>query len=322
MLEHSTIPAYLYSWYSVKPGKNKIAANLILSVLKEEMLHFVLAMNLLKAIGGSPQLNTIDFIPQYPSLLPGVEHNGLIVGLKPLSKQLVKDVFMEIEEPEKPLDFPVVAAFEDGLQSWAPKTIGQFYERIKQEIIGYGDAIFDQTGKGQIVAGAQLPGAIAVTNVETAIAAIEIIVEQGEGTQTDPGEDQDHLAHYYKFAEIYNGKRLIKDPMATPLTPADRRYIYAGTKIPLDQDGIYPLKENPKESDYEAGSQAREAVEEFNAAYTTMLRLLHAASNDDPNQIGPSIDIMKLQLSPLAREIVKMQISETLNAGPTFQFKP
>src|ERR1700730_7630242 len=69
-LEHSTIPPYLQALYSIKRGSNAIVADLIRSIVVEEMLHMTIAANVLNAIGGSPAINTPKFIPQYPGPLP------------------------------------------------------------------------------------------------------------------------------------------------------------------------------------------------------------------------------------------------------------
>ena len=53
-VEHSTIPAYLCALYSIKDGTNQEAAQIIKSVVLEEMLHMILAANVLNAIGGHP----------------------------------------------------------------------------------------------------------------------------------------------------------------------------------------------------------------------------------------------------------------------------
>ena len=69
-----------------------------------------LAANVLNAVGGNPKINDQGFIPNYPCQLPlGIgsvdPEKQLIVPLEPFSKQLLKDVFMEIEEPEQPQEF-------------------------------------------------------------------------------------------------------------------------------------------------------------------------------------------------------------------------
>ena len=65
-VEHSTIPAYLCALYSIKDGTNQEAAQIIKSVVLEEMLHMVLAANVLNAIGGEPKITHSEFVPRYP----------------------------------------------------------------------------------------------------------------------------------------------------------------------------------------------------------------------------------------------------------------
>src|SRR5579864_6264652 len=104
-LAHSTIPPYLYALYSLDPVRNATIYSLILSIVLEEMLHMSLACNILNAIGGSPVIDHPQFIPQYPGPLPGAVESQLIVPLARFSLDLVKNVFMVIEEPETPLSF-------------------------------------------------------------------------------------------------------------------------------------------------------------------------------------------------------------------------
>ena len=52
-VEHSTIPPYLCALHSIKDGSNLEAAQIVKSVVVEEMLHMILAANVLNAIGGS-----------------------------------------------------------------------------------------------------------------------------------------------------------------------------------------------------------------------------------------------------------------------------
>ena len=57
-LEHFTIPTYLCALYSLDPARNADAAEVIASVLIEEMLHLTLAANMLNAVGGRPRIDT------------------------------------------------------------------------------------------------------------------------------------------------------------------------------------------------------------------------------------------------------------------------
>src|ERR1700692_3696635 len=65
-LETSTIPPYFCAYFTLKPGTNQEVAEVIRSVVKEEMLHMSIAANILIAIRGAPVINHPSFIPTYP----------------------------------------------------------------------------------------------------------------------------------------------------------------------------------------------------------------------------------------------------------------
>jgi hypothetical protein len=315
-LEHSTIPPYLYALYSLDPAKNNLIYMLILSIVKEEMLHMSLACNILNAIGCKPVIDHAKFIPQYPGPLPGSVEYGLIVGLSGFTKPLVKDTFMVIEEPEDPLHFPVR---KDMLAAAPPPTtIGMFYDRIKREIIEISKHrnIFTGDRRKQLTAG--FTDLIAVTDVDSAVQAINLIVEQGEGTTTSPLDPQDLPAHYYRFAEIYYGKKLIRNLNPRLGEPA---FVYGGEPIPFDPQGVTPLVTNPKASQYPAGSQAADTNNNFNFTYTSMLKSLHLVFNGQPDRIAPAVQLMesmKLQV----RYLTTVEVKNGLYAGPSFQYRP
>ena len=140
---------------------------------------------------------------------------------------------MVIEQPEHPLAFPAPAVAAD-----EPLTIGQFYQEIRSIIEDLGDNVFSRRPRNQITE-TQMKHAVTVTDVTTARQAIDIIIDQGEGTAKAPleivGTD---YAHYYRFDEIAHGRRLIRNPEATPVIPPAEQYIYGGDPIVLDPAGI------------------------------------------------------------------------------------
>ena len=69
-LELSTIPPYLCALYTIHPEGNDEAKLVIRSVVVEEMLHMVLAANVLNAIGGDPRVAGPEHAPRYPHELP------------------------------------------------------------------------------------------------------------------------------------------------------------------------------------------------------------------------------------------------------------
>jgi rubrerythrin len=190
MLEHATIPAYLYALYSIKPGANGEIQRLILSIVLEEMLHMALASNILSAIGGAPVIDEPGFIPTYPGPLPGSVEAGLSVPLARLSLDLVQNVFMVIEEPEDPIHFPVK---ELALAPGPPLTIGSLYRAIEAQIKAQGQAIFVGDPARQVTHGFPAAELFAVTDVDSAVKAIDVIVEQGEGTKQSPLDPEQSL---------------------------------------------------------------------------------------------------------------------------------
>ena len=315
-LEHATIPTYLYALYSIKLDSNTEIQDLIRSIVIQEMLHMALACNILNAIGGSPVIDRPEFIPQYPGPLPGAVESELIVPLARFSLDLVKCVFMVIEEPETPLHFPIAA-----LAAAPPQTIGQFYRAISQQIKERGSSIFVGDPARQVTNAYWPDELIKVTDVDSAARAIEIIVEQGEGTSMSPLNLEGEIAHYYRFAEIYNGKKLIPNPNPPPNAPDDQKYIYGGVPIPFDPNGVLPAIENPTASTYPAGSQARYACDTFNYTYTSLLKTLHVTFNGSPDRLGNAIGLME-SLKEQGMSLMDIDLGNGKKAGPSFAYQP
>ncbi len=322
-LEHATIPPYLTAMYSIKPDRNQEAHNIIRSVVVEEMLHMVIAANVLNAIGGQPQVNKPAFIPSYPGPLPMNVGDGLIVGLAPVSKEVVKNVFMKIEEPEDPLEFPserlVALAGEEEYG-----TIGEFYQAIIDKIQELGNSIFTGDPSWQVVDPQWFPPdeLFPITDVATSVAALTLIVEQGEGTSKSPIDPEGKLAHYYRFAQIYEGNRLVVDP------EAEGGFSYTGEAIPLEEDGIWDLVENSKASLYASGTKARRLVDQFNYSYTSLLNALHDTLNGHPDRLNTSMGVMydlklqaqlmaEIEYAPLGKRVAPAFEYATVNAPVT-----
>ncbi|MBC7774730.1 MAG: ferritin-like protein [Phycisphaerae bacterium] len=161
-VELSTIPIYLYTYYSInrRPEKcdqygppndymiatfaNK-AGGTIMSVAIEEMLHMSLASNILRAVGGTPKIYGLS--PQsFPTNL--LEHRpGPLFDLAKLSVYQLNQ-FLLIEKPEAK-DAPPES------DNW--DTLGQFYdyiltlvEKLQDSDFQHGDSyqLSDKKGSG------------------------------------------------------------------------------------------------------------------------------------------------------------------------------
>jgi hypothetical protein len=316
-LEHATIPTYLYAMFSINPSNttNSSIHDLIFSIVIEEMLHMGLACNILNAIGGSPAIDTPGFIPTYPGPLPGSVEEGLIVPLAPFSYDLVQNVFMVIEEPEDPQNFPVKT---DADALTPPNiTIGEFYDAIKAALFSADPSIWVTDHSKQVTL-SWMPLLTEVTDANSAAAAIDLIVGQGEGTSIDPMEpgSSDEPAHYYRFEEIVKGYKLVADPNS-PLG-----YSYSGQAIPFDSAGVFNAMENPKLDDFlPETTPAWMSCNTFNTTYTSLLKCLHTTFNGSPSNLADAINMMP-DLTKQAGVVMSIRRPDGTTAGPSFEYQP
>ena len=294
-LEHATIPPYLCGYFTLKPGTNADAAAIIRSVVIDEMLHLTIAGNLMVALGGKPVLNKPDFVPDYPGNLPMGIADHLQVRLRKCSVDQVRDVYMKIEEPEVPIDIPVVAAFVPEFG-----TIGAFYQSLSQKIQDLGQSIFIGDPSQQVVATRWFPDPdkmFPITDVATAVKGISLIIDQGEGTTTSPFDGSGAPAHYYRFQEIVVGRRLVEMPGTNP------PFAFGGDPVVLDPAGVWDMDDDPRIDKYRPGSQSRRMAEQFNYSYTLLLNSLHQAFNGTPASLDHAMGLM-YELRLLAHQVL------------------
>lgn len=316
VLEHSTIPPYLAAAYSLKqPGINAEIQGILVDIAREEMLHMAIAANLLLAIGGKPDLTPEHVLPAYPGPLPMGVAGGITVGIQPFSMQLVEDIFMRIEQPNEPLKFPIVAPLDAAAEGFA--TIGDFYGAIGAKLTTLGDAAFIGDPARQVVVDAGFPSEqlYPITNLESALRAIEWLVSEGEGTKKSPLDGESEPAHYYRFEEIVNGRRLVAD------ASSQLGYVYGGHEIHFDATQVFDIPANAKAADHAPGSAARRAVDAFNKGYCDMLRILHRAFSEDPKAIADAVSAMAL-LRRTASNVVRRTGDNGRNLPLTFEYMP
>lgn len=319
-LEHATLPPYLCALYSLDPQRNAEAAEVVGTVFAEEMLHLLLAANLLNAVGGDPVLDAPHLLPTYPHPLPHSD-GSVRVGLAPFGPAAL-EVFLHIEQPAR-ADAP---AQTDGYA-----TIGQFYAAIEQGLrdlcASLGEEAVFTGDPGRQVRDFRLRRgggrAIAVQDLESALAAIGEIVEQGEGaarTEVWDGDrdvfhpDRDEVAHYYRFVELKRGRRFRAGdtPRSGP----------TGEELPVDLGGVAPMRPNQRTADYAPGSPVRLAQEEFNDTYCGLLHLLEEAFTGSPARLDASVGVM-YALREQARALMRMPSGDgRTTAGPTFEYVP
>lgn len=300
-VELSVLPPYLYALWSIRPDASPAAAQadrVLRGVVYEEMLHAALVGNLLNSLGSTPSVRD-HLVPSWPAPLPG--HTTLApwaytVHLGPLSHATL-GTFLRIEQPE----WDVAA---DPASGWS--TIGQLYARVRVMVEGLDDAAF--TGTRQLDA-VQNPGPgrlLRVVDRASALTAIDIICDQGEGYRPSkphpadgPQDDDDHeVAHYWQFVGM---QRWLEDGVLQP-----------------DRD-LHPLVRDP---DHAAlGPAQRAANRRFNLLWDQLLDQLDTMfAATEPRAFGPPTRLM-LDLAHAAavlRAQGPVPGTDRL-AGPTFR---
>lgn len=330
-LEHATIPIYLTALYSIRPGTNSEGAHILRAVAVEEMLHLTLVGNLINALGGRPDLTRPGFTPCFPTLLPDGEQD-FSVGLQRFSPAAIES-FLKIERPaslntvagnlrQRPRHGGRVLAAHTGAgEEEHFFSIGEFYKAIADGLEHLhdrlGSALFAgdparQIGPEQYYSGGG--GLIAVTDLQTALAALELIAEQGEGITGDIFDEDGEIAHYYRFQQLLLGRYYVAGD--APDHPS-------GGPVPVDWDAVYPIRPNARVADYPEGSDLRRAAEEFNAAYAAYLALLTRAFDGAPHLFQEAVGEMfrlKEQMLQLIRQ--PLDDGSGLHAAPTFEINP
>ncbi|GGJ42279.1 ferritin-like domain-containing protein [Streptomyces brasiliensis] len=314
-LEHATLPPYLCALYSLDPSRNPDAVQLVGGVFVEEMIHLALAANVLNAVGGQPRLDAPHLLPQHPRPLPHGDRS-LVMSLVPFGPEALT-MFLRLEQPA----LPGAPAEGDDYE-----TIGQFYDAIEQGLrhlcaelgereVFCGDPARQVTGGPFAHTGGQLT---AVTDLGSALTALEEIVEQGEGTargEVWDGDrdifhpDRDAVSHYYRFQELKLGRRYRRGdtPQSGP----------TGEAVVVDLAGVRPMRPNPRLADHPLGSPIRTAQEEFNQTYCGLLHQLEQAFNGSPKMLGAATGTM---YALKAQSLMEMPDEDGTTAGPTFEY--
>lgn len=312
-LEHATIPPYLTALYSIKPGANVEVAQLIRSVVMEEMLHMALVSNLMISIGGTPSFNRPKFVPIYPGSLPGGLRADLTVRLRKCSIDQLR-AFMSIEQPDKVIEPEHYRAKPGNPVDTSKFTIGWFYDEIKVALTNLSNAGQISFGNAdKQVTTWHGPGKLfAITSLADACRAIDEIKRQGEGAgPRHPGDGDGELSHYYKYAEIVYGHRLVKK---------EQGFAYDGEEIPFDPNGVWPMMDDPNLAVYPKGSRARVLQEQFARTYQALLNGLHIAFNGEPDKLGEAVGLMfSLQLAAQQLMETPSGLDDGTTAGPSFQ---
>jgi hypothetical protein len=327
-LEHATIPPYLTALYSIHPGTNSDAFHVLRVVAVEEMLHLTLVANVLNAVGGTPDLTAPDFLPTYPAYLPDGENDFAVSRERFCPESL--DTFLKIERPREAPDEAsrLVKRQHRGSKLFSAAignadmrfySIGEFYKEIERGLrflekegeLFVGDPALQITPEYYYSGGGEV---VPVTDLKSALAALRLIAEQGEGVGGRIYDVESELAHYYRFKQLLHGRYYLDgDEPDSPSGPA----------LDVDWDAVYPLKKNASLADYPEGSELRVAALAFNAAYADFLQLLTRAYGGSPDLLIEAVaDMFRLRELMTALMHNPIPGQDGVNAGPTFELAP
>jgi hypothetical protein len=296
-IEQGLMCTYLYAGWSLKQSlaEGLTQAQLdaldrwrkeIRSVAMEEMAHLATVNNLLMSLGSPPHFRRQNFpVPQ------GYHPASLVVRLAPLTRDTL-DHFVYLERPEG-MDMAQARGFESPAYQRRPPvtrltptaedydTVGHLYrgigqgfetlaERLDERALFVGDPAA-QLGPDIM----DLPGLATVTDLRSAMAAVEVIIEQGEGGRRD--SEESHFARFVAMAKEYDAF-LRDDPDFVP-----------HRDVAFDPLMFAPIGDAPG-CHIDAPGSAR-VLDLANAVYGLMLRLLASGTGTVQDRARRRIEI-------------------------------
>ncbi|CAE6382752.1 unnamed protein product [Rhizoctonia solani] len=306
ILELYTIPLYLFAMYSINTDNagsespEQVAVAGVRGIVAQEMLHLILAGNLLTAVRGRPQLYGEAFAPKYPS---EILYEGVLLTLAPAHPYQFQN-FVEVEQPvdekveqeETLLKTKMLAQYE---------SIGQFYGSLKEGLRDLhnrlGDDIFDKDSakrqwgdddpwfQGELAA---------ITDLQTAEDKLSLIIEQGEGGPPTTGSSSSEQSHYEIFKKL--------------------------SELNLN---VHKLAPNPDTKQFEGREKSYPVMLAFDASYSYLLWTIetvwtYGGPDESKKQklrgnIGP---LMFSVMKPIAQFLVHQDLKtiKKKRAGPPF----
>jgi len=332
-LEHMLMLEYLFAAFSLKTGTSEGLTGeqleavrrwerVISEVAAQEMLHLASASNLLTSLGGAPHFSRPNF-PQPAKYYPP----EFEMALMPFSEQALGHfVFferpegMEHDAPELQLASeamaPLVVPHE---QEFA--TVGHLYRGIERGL----ERLVERYGERRVFVGPpeaqaarryfRWPELVPVTDLASARAAIETIVEQGEGARSD--RDDAHFGMFLRvLVEFLEFKR--RDPDFEPARPVTAAWVRA------------PGDTNPSDHALITDPTTAGVADLFNSSYEVMLQMLvrffaHTEETEEQLQTlsMTAVGAMSLLIKPLGQLLTTLPVGAEYpgkTAGPNFEF--
>lgn len=198
-----------------------------------------------------------------------------------------------------------------------PGSIQELYERISRGLEAGSPGIFTGNPSQQVFVPVEYQiNVTPVTDLASALLAIELIVEEGEGIDAQP----DYQSHYRRFYDV-------RDELLALQAAAEREGRRFDPSMPVIRD---PTAEKIQVK------YTREVFELFNEAYVTLLFVLTSLyRNFDANEssypfLSQALQVvafgpfMTMILRPIAEVLVELKVMEDgkETAGPGFHLTP
>ncbi len=278
--EHNLMCLYLYAMFSLKREESEGVSALeleaiarwrkvILSIALEEMNHLTLVANLMTAIGVTPHFMR----PNFPSL-PGLYPANIVIELAKFDMNTLEH-FIFLERPRS-MELKDGESFEPQQQytrmaqkgrlmpsAGDYKTVGALYESIR----GAFDNLCSRFGEKELLCGSKaqqigpldspLPGLSTITTKAEALAAIDVIITQGEGAAD---VEDSHFQRFLGIKKEYD-QLLKQNPNFEPARTVARN--------PVMRKPI-----NPEHRVWVTHEQSARYLDLANSLYGMMLRVL------------------------------------------------
>jgi hypothetical protein len=336
-LEQLVMCQYLYAAFSMKDRDDEgltpeqLAATKawkreLIHIGEQEMLHLALVQNLLAAVGAAPAFGRPNFplpVHAYPA--------GIQMALLPFSEPALRH-FIYLERPEgldvdddeafaaldKAAPLPAADADEIGARLQEFATIGALYRAIEVGL----DQLAERLGEDHLFIGPRAAQAtsegfrfnelIPVTDLASAHAALDTIVEQGEGARGDWRQ-----AHFGRLVAVFDAFQELReaDPTFEPSRPVLAAIVRPredGLPVPLITDHF-----------------TNRVADLLNAVYEVLLQILaryFAHTDETPEQLQVLADVavalMYAAVKPLGGLITRLPVGPEhpgATAGPSFE---
>lgn len=335
-LEHMIMCQYLYAEFTLKRDvdegltEEQFAAvtrwrAVLRDIAVEEMSHLALVANLMTSIGAAPPFGRPNF-PQRSGHFPA----GIQLDLLPFGEEALEH-FLYLERPEG-----MARLDADEFVPMAPSrrlveqneifprgqefaTVGHLYRGIADGLRTLSARCGERAlfvGPARAQATPKLfrwPELIAVTDLASAIAAVDQIIEQGEGACGDW-----RTAHYGRFLEVWHEYTAMRaaDPDFEPARPA----LCAFSRQPYDRRDPAVLIGDP---------DSLAVAEVFNLGYEVLLHTLlrfftHTDETDEQLEVlvDSLITLMAGVVGPVGTMLTAMPVGPDhpgRNVGPAFE---